>query len=188
MPYAPEHVEAEQQVSSGKPVAGNVWVSWLLEPAGWQGPAAQIRQEKEQGIYYEYRVLRDGDKVWKHFLVEDTKLRGVEIVNGIYRQRRGYLVRGLDPHGVYSFCVRAVNAVGTSTDPCDLTKVTPVFTEHNELPRTVSLEQNYPNPFKSGDDRNVHAEPCRSGSTVRVRSDWAHRIHTCGRRTACWTP
>ena len=145
---------------------GAVWLSWFIScykprinncdnifQNYWLDPKDQLNHEKTQGIYYEYKVLRDGDKQWKPFLVEDTLLDGTELYENFHgrhiRQRRKYRVTGLDPEGEYSFCIRAVNAMGTSKESCDLSIITPVssYSENVNLPQSVRLGQNYPNPF-----------------------------------------
>ena len=137
----------QHRTSSGSRVAGAIWLSWRL-PYEDPDPLEQLRLERELGIHYEYRVLRDGDKEWKPFQIKDTRLGNVESPrsNGTY-QRRNYLVTGLDPLGEYSFCIRAVNAAGKSDPECNTNPMSPVSVEPGELPGTVALMQNYPNPF-----------------------------------------
>ena len=130
--------------------AGKVWLSWRI-PSGHADPAEQIQQEKELEWAYEYQVLRDGDGTWKRFTVEETQLDAIETVSDLFGdisyQRRKYRVDGLDPAGEYSFCLRVVNASGTSPESCNYGKIKPVSTESAELPAAVTLAQNYPNPF-----------------------------------------
>ena len=150
-PNAPAELQFWQHsTTTGSMMSGAVWLSWRI-PVGAPDPLEQIRIEMEQGIHYEYRVLRDGDKEWKRFLLEDTRVGSVDEVRtlfGIIRyQRRKYLVTGLDRNGEYSFCIRAVNAAGASEEACNLDKITPVSTEVDEIPETTYLAQNYPNPF-----------------------------------------
>ena len=140
----------QHRTTTGSRVSGAVWLSWRI-PVGAPDPLEQIRIEKEQGIHYEYRVLRDGDREWRTLLLEDTRLGTVEEVRTFFGtklyQRRNYLVTGLEPNGEYSFCIRAVNAAGESDESCNLDKITPVSVESGEMPETTYLAQNYPNPF-----------------------------------------
>ena len=151
-PYAPTELTMWQhRASNGSTVPGAVWLSWRI-PVNGAGPAEQLRMEREHGIHYEYKVLRDGDNEWETILLEDTKEGVVDEVEDplfglIAYQRRKYLVAGLDRNGEYSFCIRAVNAAGTSDQVCNLDVITPVSAEASELPTTASLAQNYPNPF-----------------------------------------
>ena len=140
----------QHRTTTGSRVAGAVWLSWRI-PIDDPDPLEQVRIEKEQGIHYEYRVLRDGDREWQTLLLEDTRLGTVEEARTIFGtklyQRRTYLVTNLDPTGEYSFCIRAVNASGTSDETCNLDTITPVAVESGEIPETTHLAQNYPNPF-----------------------------------------
>ena len=95
-------------------------------------------------------MLRDGNKEWIPFLIEDTKIDVIErertLLGDLYYQRRKYLVTGLDPAGEYSFCIRAVN-LEAGEEVCNVAVITPVSSESVELPAAVTLAQNYPNPF-----------------------------------------
>ena len=149
---APGKLRAWQHRSSGgSTVPGAIWLSWRI-PAEGDGPDAQVNEERELQLDYEYKVLRDGDGAWNRFTIEDTRLGEIEVVpifggGEIRYQRRRYLVTGLDRHGEYSFCVRAVNALKAGPEACNYDKIYPVSTEGMELPDKVSLHQNYPNPF-----------------------------------------
>ena len=151
-PLHPPSLSAWQhRATTGSTVPGAVWLSWRI-PVLNPDPLEQIRIEKEQGMHYEYRVLRDGNMEWKTVLLEDTRLGSIDEVLflsfGIWLyQRRKYLVTGLDRDGEYSFCIRAVNATGVSDETCNPESITPVNVQNGELPRTVALLQNYPNPF-----------------------------------------
>ena len=151
-PYAPTELTMWQhRASNGSRVRGAVWLSWRI-PVNGAGPVEQLRIEREHGIHYEYKVLRDGDNEWKTILLEDTKEGVVDeiidpLLGPIAYQRRKYLVTGLGRNGEYSFCIRAVNAAGTSDQVCNLDVITPVFAEVSELPAIASLFRNYPNPF-----------------------------------------
>ena len=142
--------KAAQRFSGGKPVAGEVWLSFPL-PAFANTSKEQLRLEKLHGIYYQYRVTRDGDNEWVSFSPSQSSPDGIEVFRTpfgvVYVQRRRYLIKDLNPTGEYSFCVRAVNLTGTNEEVCTTDKITPVFTESAELPAAVTLAQNYPNPF-----------------------------------------
>ena len=164
-PYYTLQSAPEGELRYWHPVAGRVWISWRIPFLPGVGdyttnpsnPSEQVRLEKLLGVYYEYRILRDGDKEWKPIFPKDFVLDEVEVTNefhiafpnGItrYFQRRKHLVTGLDPNGEYSFCIRAINPAGESEALCNLDVVTPVSVESVELPNAVSLLQNYPNPF-----------------------------------------
>ena len=151
-PYSPTELKMWQhRASNGSVVPGAVWLSWRI-PVNGAGPDEQLRIEREHGIYYEYKVLRDGDNEWETIFLEDTKEGVVDDLGPIAYQRRKYLVTGLDRNGEYSFCVRAVNASGTSAQVCNLDVITPVSVEPNELPATTSMSHNYPNPFNLSTD------------------------------------
>ena len=140
----------QHRSATGARVPGAVWLSWRI-PVDNNEPLEQLRIEKEQGIHYEYRVLRDGDKELKTIPIEDTRIGTIDEVSTLNRvlryQRRTYLVTGLDRNGEYSFCIRAVNATGPSEETCNPEAITPVYAEHNELPEGLALSPNYPNPF-----------------------------------------
>ena len=136
---------------NGIPIAGSVWVSWRI-PTVADTPAEQIALEKEDDIYYEFQVLRDGDKKWHTFLIDDTELDAIDsftdFFGGVHqRQRRRYRIKGLDPDGVYAFCIRALNPGGAGEKICNYAEFKPVSAESAEIPITVTLAQNYPNPF-----------------------------------------
>ena len=149
-------MHGELVVSPGMTL-GSVWLSWRIPDMDYlQGNrkdpllTRRILWEKRWGIYYEYRALRDGDGDWKTILIEDADLDEPEsepaIVPIIYHRRK-YLVTGLDSSSEYSFCLRAVNELGPGNEICNLSAITPVFTESDELPNGISLSQNYPNPL-----------------------------------------
>ena len=160
-PNAPTRLEAVPLLSGGVPVAGAVKLSWgipeftrteevLRRRIPFWTPEEQRDYEKRNLMFYEYRVLRDGDKRWKP--VDTTELKNGRIeseqtIFGLWQgQRKDYVVYGLDPNGTYSFCVRAwIDTFGPEV--CSNEKVQPVSTESIELPETTQLQQNYPNPF-----------------------------------------
>ena len=161
--YAPLIAPGRFTATAGKE-PGQVWLSWRIPviPAlpppvkgifrglsGSDFPELQVWYEKAEVIHYEYRVLRDGSEdEWKRFNIEDTMLDIIDKDSDSWdHQRRKYLVTGLDRNSEYSFCIRAVNPVGTGPEACNTEKVYPVNTVVAELPGTVSLLQNYPNPF-----------------------------------------
>ena len=134
---------------------GTAWLSWrIAAPANHirDSVTEQLRIESEQGIRYEYRILRDGDAQWRTVQLEETETDGVDVVptglgHYLHYPRRKHLVTGLDPNGNYSFCIRAANATGVSDETCNLAIITPVSAQNEDLPYSVTLSQNYPNPF-----------------------------------------
>ena len=137
------HMSGDLRVREGVN-PGQVQLSWRIA----RGTSNKWEEYEADGLHYEYKILRDGAGIWKAVNIENTRLDSPEKVGNIFFRRRKYLVDNLDENGVYSFCVRAVTAIGPSPDEiCNFDKVYPVNTETGELPSAVTLSQNYPNPF-----------------------------------------
>jgi len=153
-----DSIIVKQQYDAGKPVAGSVQISWRTT-VSLGTYLEQRRLEKDWYMSYEYKVLRDGKKIWRGIRAGETEddcragescYDAIELVPvyGTPRQfqRRKFLVTGLDPNGAYSFCVRGISPGGVGEQGCTLDIIKPVATKR-ERPTTLALHQNYPNPF-----------------------------------------